>query len=94
MNEKATAAKGVCLITGVGPGTGSALVEAFTNGGYEVAMLARNEERLAALSGKFEHAHAYPCDVLDTAKLTETVAQIRTDLGAPNIVIRPFSETW
>ena len=94
MNEKATAAKGVCLITGVGPGTGSALVEAFTNGGYEVAMLARNEERLAALSGKFEHAHAFPCDVLDTAKLTETVAQIRTDLGAPNIVIRPFSETW
>ena len=37
----------VCLITGVGPGTGSALVRRFAEGGYSVAMLARNEERLA-----------------------------------------------
>jgi NAD(P)-dependent dehydrogenase (short-subunit alcohol dehydrogenase family) len=87
LNDKATVTKGVCLITGVGPGTGTALVEAFVNGGYAVAMLARTEERLEALSSKFEHAHAFPCDVLDTAKLTATVAHIRTTLGAPTIVI-------
>lgn len=87
MAENLTTPKGVCLITGVGPGTGSALVEAFCKGGYEVAMLARSEERLAALASEFEGAHAFSCDVLDTAKLTQTVAQIRDSLGAPRIVI-------
>ena len=36
----------VCLISGVGPGTGSALARKFAEGGYRVAMLARSEERL------------------------------------------------
>jgi NADP-dependent 3-hydroxy acid dehydrogenase YdfG len=85
--EEPTAPKGVCLITGVGPGTGSALVEAFCNCGYEVAMLARSEERLTALSNEFDRAHAFPCDVLDTVKLAQTVSQIRDSLGAPGIVI-------
>jgi len=87
LDEESESSKGVCLITGVGPGTGSALVKAFCKGGYEVAMLARSEERLTALSGEFERAHAFPCDVLDTAKLTQTVSQIRDSLGAPRIVI-------
>ena len=34
----------VCLISGVGPGTGSALAKRFAEGGYRVALLARNEE--------------------------------------------------
>ena len=38
-----------CLISGVGPGTGSALARRFTEGGYRVALLARSEARLAAL---------------------------------------------
>jgi len=87
LDDKKAEHNGVCLITGVGPGTGSALVEAFVNGGYQVAMLARNEERLNALSTKYAQAHAFPCDVLDTAKLAQTVEQIRTTLGAPSIVI-------
>ena len=32
----------VCVISGVGPGTGSALARRFARGGYRVAMLARN----------------------------------------------------
>ena len=36
----------VCLISGVGPGTGSALARRFAEGGYRVALLARSEERL------------------------------------------------
>ena len=32
----------VALITGVGPGTGAALARRFSDGGYAVAMLARN----------------------------------------------------
>ena len=35
----------VCLITGVGDGTGIALVRRFARSNYQVAMLARNRDR-------------------------------------------------
>ena len=38
----------VALVTGVGPGTGSAIVKRFAQGPYEVAMIARSGERLCA----------------------------------------------
>ena len=49
-------AQPVCLISGVGPGTGSALVRRFAAEGYRVAMLARNAQRLAALSEQVSSA--------------------------------------
>ncbi|MEM9622068.1 MAG: SDR family NAD(P)-dependent oxidoreductase [Pseudomonadota bacterium] len=76
----------VCLVTGVGPGTGAALVRCFAQD-YEVAMLARSEDRLAQLSDEIEHAHAFPCDVCDTDALNDTVAQIQQQLGAPTVVV-------
>lgn len=76
----------ICLITGVGPGTGTALVQAFCHD-YQVAMLARSSDRLDQLSSQHEGAHAYPCDVTDTEALAETVEKIKRDLGAPNVVI-------
>ena len=78
--------KKVCVITGVGPGTGSALVRRFCEH-YEVAMLARNAERLDALAKEVEDAHAYVCDVSDTTHLQQTLSAIVTDLGAPSVVI-------
>ena len=77
----------VCLVTGVGPGTGTALVERFLEGGYRVAMLARSEERLQTLAAKHEHAHAFPCDVSDATGLTKAVQDIRSTLAAPRIVV-------
>jgi NAD(P)-dependent dehydrogenase (short-subunit alcohol dehydrogenase family) len=77
----------VCLITGVGPGTGTALVRQFVEGGYDVAMLARSEERLQALSGELDKAHPYVCDVADTDLLGLTYEQIKRDLGSPSIIV-------
>lgn len=81
--------KPVCLVTGVGPehGTGAEIAKRFSAGGYQVAMLARNAENLDALAGKYEDAHAYPCDVGDLDALVETVSRIRAELGAPRIVV-------
>ena len=36
----------LAVVTGVGPGTGSAIVRRLSAGGYGIAMLARNRERI------------------------------------------------
>lgn len=55
------------LVTGVGRGTGTSIVRRFVEGGYDVAMIARNEERLRQLEAKIGHTQAFPVDVADTA---------------------------
>jgi NAD(P)-dependent dehydrogenase (short-subunit alcohol dehydrogenase family) len=77
----------VCLISGVGPGTGSALARKFAEGGYRVAMLARSEERLAALEKELPNAIGYRCDVSDPAQVESVASAVERDLGSPNVVI-------
>ncbi|MEN1586069.1 SDR family NAD(P)-dependent oxidoreductase, partial [Pseudomonas aeruginosa] len=42
--------KKLAIVTGVGPGTGAAIVRRLVEDGFRVAMIARNEERLTALA--------------------------------------------
>lgn len=79
--------KPVCVITGVGPGTGSALARRFAEGGYRVALLARSAERLEDLAKELGDAKAYVCDVSDPAAIEAVAAAIEADLGAPSVVI-------
>ena len=77
----------VCLISGVGPGTGAALARRFASGGYRVAMLARNEDRLCTLESGIEGSRAYVCDVSNSEAVSATVARVRGDLGAPTVLV-------
>lgn len=77
----------VCLITGVGPGTGTALVRRFAAGGYSVAMLARDATRLDGLAAEVPEAHPFVCDVSDVVALEDTYNEIRSTLGAPAVVV-------
>lgn len=77
----------VCVVTGVGPGTGSALSRRFTVGGYRVAMLARNETRLADLERELPGAKVYVCDVTDAAQVDATMTAIEDQLGAPSVLL-------
>jgi len=77
----------VCLISGVGPGTGSALARRFAEGGYRVALLARNEGRLAALEKELLSAKGYRCDVSDAAQVEAAASAVERDLGNPDVVI-------
>jgi short-subunit dehydrogenase len=77
----------ICLIAGVGPGTGSALAKRFTEGGYRVAMLARNEARLAALVQELMNTKGYKCDVSDPAQIELVASAIERDFGKPSVVI-------
>ena len=81
--------KPVCLVSGVGPenGTGAEIAKRFSEGGYRVAMLARNADNLATLAGKYEDARAYPCDVGDLDALVETVSRVKAEMGAPRVVV-------
>ena len=77
----------VAVVTGVGPGTGSAIARRLAADGYAVAMLARNRERLAGFETEIAHAKAYPCDVTDEAQLDAVLAAVRADLGTPAVLV-------
>jgi NAD(P)-dependent dehydrogenase (short-subunit alcohol dehydrogenase family) len=77
----------VLLVTGVGPGTGTAISRRFSLGGYRVAMLARTRERLDALQREIPNAKGYRCDVTDEAQLDSVVEAVRRDLGAPKVFV-------
>ncbi len=82
-----TEPKGTCLVTGVGPGTGAAITRRFAAGGYQVAMLARDAARLAALEAEIDGATAFPCDVTDTGRLGEVIDAVRNRLGSPDVLV-------
>ena len=75
-----------CLVTGVGWGTGASIVRRFA-AEYQVAMLARDAERLAKIAAETPNAHAFPCDVADAAALEAAVADVRGRLGDPEVVV-------
>ena len=77
----------VCVVTGVGPGTGTALARRFAKGGYRVALLARNEQRIAELAQALPGAKAYACDVSDPAQIDATLDAVERDLGTPSVLV-------
>jgi short-subunit dehydrogenase len=76
-------AKPLALVTGVGPGTGAAIARRFAAGGYRVAMLARDADRLASLEKEIPNSIAAPCDVADADALERVIDEI----GRPRVVI-------
>jgi NAD(P)-dependent dehydrogenase (short-subunit alcohol dehydrogenase family) len=79
--------KPLAIITGVGPGTGAAMARRFSEGGYQVAMIARNAERLEAIARDLPDSFAVACDVSDTAGFLTALDGIAARAGAPKVVI-------
>lgn len=75
--------KPLALVTGVGPGTGTATVRRFVEGGYRVAMLARDAGRLTTLEREIADTIAVPCDVSDPEELERAIKRV----GAPKAVV-------
>jgi NAD(P)-dependent dehydrogenase (short-subunit alcohol dehydrogenase family) len=80
-------AQPVCMVTGVGPGTGSALARRFAAGGYRVAMIARDAERLARLEREIAGSKGYVCDVSDAAQVEVTADRMERELGTPDVLV-------
>jgi NAD(P)-dependent dehydrogenase (short-subunit alcohol dehydrogenase family) len=79
--------KPIAIVTGVGPGTGSAIVRRFAGGGFRVIALARSPDRIRALEQELPDTHAMICDVANESQVAETVASIRQSHGVPNVLI-------
>jgi NAD(P)-dependent dehydrogenase (short-subunit alcohol dehydrogenase family) len=77
----------VCVVTGVGPGTGAALVRRFARDGYRVAMLARDAGRLDKLAAEIPGALPVAVDVADLDALRAALARVRDELGAPQVLL-------
>lgn len=78
--------KPVCIVTGVGPGTGAACVRRYA-ADYRVAMIARTETRLSELAAEIPDVYAYPCDVTDTMAFHATLDRIAAELGDAKAVV-------
>jgi NAD(P)-dependent dehydrogenase (short-subunit alcohol dehydrogenase family) len=75
------------MVAGVGPGTGAALSRRFAAGGYRVAMLARDGDRLAALEREIAGSRGYAVDVTDATAVRDVVARVVGDLGTPAVLV-------
>ena len=77
----------VALITGVGPGTGSSIARRFSKGGYKIAMIARDKERLKKLEDELEGSKGYSCELRNPEYLYNTIDEVIEDFGSPNLFI-------
>ena len=73
------------IVAGYGPGISNAVAERFGQAGFQVALVARNAERLAAgvkaLEGKGIHAQAFPADLGDPSQARAVVREVRKAMG-------------
>ncbi|MFI4933817.1 MAG: SDR family NAD(P)-dependent oxidoreductase [Caulobacterales bacterium] len=73
------------VVVGFGPGVSTAVAEKFGREGFSVALVARNEERLAAgvaaLKAKGIAAARFPADAGDPAAIRSAIGKARAELG-------------
>ncbi|NQW08839.1 MAG: SDR family NAD(P)-dependent oxidoreductase [Alphaproteobacteria bacterium] len=74
------------LIVGAGAGLSASLARLFTKEGMQVALAARNKDKLADLVSE-TGAKSYSCDASDPASVTELFQAVDADLGEPTVVV-------
>ncbi|MGY3465555.1 NAD(P)-dependent dehydrogenase (short-subunit alcohol dehydrogenase family) [Bradyrhizobium sp. LM6.11] len=79
--------KPIAIVTGVGPGTGAAIVKRFSAGGFRIIALARSAELTNRLAQELPDVHAVTCDVSEEAQVRTAVADVKRRFGAADILI-------
>jgi len=78
------------LVCGFGPGISTAVANRFGAAGFSVALVARNEERLAsgarALAAKGIKAAAFPADLGDPGSVPALLGKVRAALGSIDVL--------
>lgn len=76
----------IAVIVGAGSGLSASLARLCAREGMQVALAARNPDKLAALTGETK-ARAYPCDASEPASVESLFKSVVDDLGIPDLVI-------
>lgn len=76
----------IALIVGVGPGLGASLARRCHREGMQVALAARDLDKLVALKAE-TGARAYPCDASDPGAVERLFAALSRDLGTADLVV-------
>ena len=77
----------ICVVTGIGPGLGSAYARRFAEGGYRVALLGRTQATLDKYAAEIEGSLPVVCDVADAESVGAAFKRVRTELGEPTVVV-------
>jgi len=77
----------VCIVTGVGAGTGVAICRRFAREGYRVAMIARSPDTLAEFEADIPGTIAFPTDVTDEDALRASLGRVRQEVGAARVLV-------
>jgi NAD(P)-dependent dehydrogenase (short-subunit alcohol dehydrogenase family) len=77
----------ICVIVGAGPGNGAAFARKFSQEGYAVVLLARQKERIEALSQQLPLARAIACDVADPLSIECAFGDVHNDFGPVDVLI-------
>ena len=84
----------IAVVAGVGPGLGASIVRKFASEGCDVAMLARSEASLAAISEGVPSSatvKSIPTDLADAASIKDAFRLIRLELGNVDILVNHAS---
>ncbi|KIO48228.1 SDR family NAD(P)-dependent oxidoreductase [Nitrosospira sp. NpAV] len=79
--------KGVCVVIGVGPGNGAAIASKFSANGYQVALCARNLQKLNEIAESIKGSRPFAYDVRDLDAARGVFAQIREELGPIDVLV-------
>lgn len=82
----------LCLIVGAGPGIGMACAHTFAREGYDIALVARRPERLTETAAEIQAksgrtVRLYQGDAGDETALIAAIAQVRQQMGDPEVAI-------
>ena len=78
--------KEVALIVGAGRGLSASLTRLFASEDMDVAIAARNTDKLSALCEE-TGAQAYACDAVDSAQVDQLFTSVTADIGKPDVVV-------
>jgi NAD(P)-dependent dehydrogenase (short-subunit alcohol dehydrogenase family) len=84
--------KPICVVAGAGPGMGLAIAARFAREGFEIALMARDETRLAGVAREMAQLHgvrvcAIALDLADGDAIAPAFERVRSELGDPTVLI-------